>query len=205
MTWLGGFGTDRRDEHAEAAERHDPEGHAYYVRSIVGGKQRWFALGSDYEVVCQRLREFRLSELPLTSKDTVAEAAKRWLAQYIATTRAPQGQRLAAVRVAKYLAPLLGTEQLVRVTGAEIRAYRLHLEGQGITRTTEWHVLSDVRCLCRWAEDEGLVERSPFPRRVMPRLQERPPDRLTDEEVEKLLAIPEPLPRWTARRVTNSA
>ena len=26
----------------------------------------------------------------------------------------------------------------------------------------------------------------------MPRLQQRPPDRLTDEEVERLLAIPEP-------------
>jgi integrase/recombinase XerD len=58
--------------------------------------------------------------------------------------------------------------------------------------TTVWHVLSDARCLFRWAEDEGLVDRSPFPRRVMPRLQERPPDRLTDEDVERLLAIPEP-------------
>lgn len=58
--------------------------------------------------------------------------------------------------------------------------------------TTVWHVLSDARCLFRWAEDEGLVDRSPFPRRVMPRLPERPPGRLTDEEVAQLLAIPEP-------------
>jgi integrase len=53
-------------------------------------------------------------------------------------------------------------------------------------------VLSDVRCLFNWCEDAGLVERSPFPRRVMPRLQERPPDRLTDEEAAKLASLPDP-------------
>src|SRR5262249_37893753 len=31
-----------------------------------------------------------------------------------------------------------------------------------------------------------------IPRKLLPRLQERPPDRLTDDEVAKLLAIPEP-------------
>lgn len=54
------------------------------------------------------------------------------------------------------------------------------------------HVLSDVRCLFNWCEDAGLVERSPFPRRVMPRLQERLPDRLTDEEAAQVAALPDP-------------
>jgi integrase len=38
----------------------------------------------------------------------------------------------------------------------------------------------------------GLLDRSPFPRRVMPRVQEQPPDRLSDEEVAQVLAIREP-------------
>jgi integrase len=54
------------------------------------------------------------------------------------------------------------------------------------------HVLSDCRCLLNWCEDAGLIERSPFPRRLLPKVQERPPDRLTDEELEKVLVVPEP-------------
>jgi integrase len=38
----------------------------------------------------------------------------------------------------------------------------------------------------------GLLDKSPFPRRVMPRIQERPPDRLTEKEVEAVLSVPEP-------------
>ena len=34
--------------------------------------------------------------------------------------------------------------------------------------------------------------RSPVPRRLLPRIQERAPDRLTDEDVAKVVALPEP-------------
>jgi integrase/recombinase XerD len=53
-------------------------------------------------------------------------------------------------------------------------------------------VLSDARCFFNWAVSEGLLERSPFPRRALPKIQERPPDRLTDEEVDRILGIEEP-------------
>lgn len=49
-----------------------------------------------------------------------------------------------------------------------------------------------MRCLLNWCEDAGLIERSPFPRRVMPRLQERAPDRLTDEEAAQVAALEAP-------------
>jgi len=54
------------------------------------------------------------------------------------------------------------------------------------------HVLSDLRCILNWCEDSGLVERSPFPRRVLPKIQERPPDRLSDDEVERVCSVEEP-------------
>jgi integrase len=41
-------------------------------------------------------------------------------------------------------------------------------------------------------EEDGLVTRSPVPRKLLPRIQERPPDRLTDEEVAKPVNLPEP-------------
>ena len=54
------------------------------------------------------------------------------------------------------------------------------------------HLLSDARCLPRWCEVTRLVARSPFARRLMPRLQEQPPDRLTNEEAKRLKALPDP-------------
>jgi integrase len=54
------------------------------------------------------------------------------------------------------------------------------------------HILSDLRCLTNWAVDIDLIDKSPFPRRVMPKLQERPPDRLTDEEVELVTELQDP-------------
>lgn len=39
---------------------------------------------------------------------------------------------------------------------------------------------------------EGFLERTPFPRRLLPRIQERPAERFTDEEVERLSRLPEP-------------
>jgi integrase len=37
-----------------------------------------------------------------------------------------------------------------------------------------------------------LHHRSPVPRRLLPRIQERPPDRLSDDEVERVCSLPEP-------------
>lgn len=106
-----------------------------------------------------------------------------------AARRAP-----ARVRVEKYLAAFLGPTPLAQVSGDQLRAYRLWLERPeaGIAPQTVVHLLSDARCFFNWAVAEGHLDRSPFPRRLLPRLQERPPDRLSDDEVDRLLQIAEP-------------
>jgi integrase len=43
-----------------------------------------------------------------------------------------------------------------------------------------------------WCADSELLDHSPFPRRVMPKLQELPPKRVSDEEADRLRALPEP-------------
>jgi integrase len=92
-----------------------------------------------------------------------------------------------------YIVPFFGHMLVGRVTREDVRSFRLWLESKtSLSLTSVFHVLSDVRCLLNWCEDSGLVERSPFPRRVMPRLQERPPDRLTDEEAAQLCALSDP-------------
>lgn len=166
----------------------------YFLRLYRGGRDRRFALGTDYGKALERAAELRasLGTVPV-SRVTVAEAATRWLETYVQTQRTEKSRGIAAQRVRDYLGPFMGHMLLERVEREDVRAYRIWLE-----RTTKlspcsvWHVLSDCRCFLNWCEDAGLVERSPFPRRLMPRLQERPPKRVTDEEADRLRALREP-------------
>jgi len=167
------------------------DGRGYYTRRRVGGKDRWISLGADFDVASRKLRELDQRERPLV-QITVREAAKRWLESYIATNRGAKSQSNAAQRVRDYLEPHLGYKQLGRVTKDDLRAYRLWLEKRGLAVLSVRHILADVRCLCRWAEDSGWIDRSPVPHKLLPRIQERPPDRLTDSEVDAILAVPEP-------------
>lgn len=170
-----------------------PGRRGYYYRKKTAGKITWIALGTHYNEALHRLREIQgqTNQVP-RSEMTVTDAAKRWVATYLPTARSPKQQKIAAVRCERYLGPALGHVLLQRLNREHIRRYRLQLEKFDIQPTTVWHILSDVRCMLNWCTEAGLIEHSPFPRRVMPRIQERPPDRLTDEEADLLRALPEP-------------
>lgn len=163
----------------------------YWTRDRRNGGDRWIALGSDLEVARCRLRESR-GDVASGPSVTVKQAAAKWLAQYVATSRNARGQKLAEQRIERHLVPAMGGRPLSRVTSEMLRAYRLGLEARGLSPQSVAHVLSDVRCLLSWAVDEGWLLRSPCPRRLLPRIDERAPDRLEDHEVEKLVEMPEP-------------
>jgi integrase len=163
----------------------------YWFVKKIGGRKITRFLATDFASALDRFRSLKTQDVPLP-EITVSEAAKRWLSTYIATARNPKGQVLARVRVRKHLAPVLGHYLLSRLTPDHLRRYRLELEGRGASLQTVSHVLSDVRCLLRWCEDTGLVNRSPFPRRLLPRIQERPPDRLSEEQFRLLSSLAEP-------------
>lgn len=167
---------------------------SFYTRLYGGGRDRFVSLGPDFGEACRRLREIRNGRgVRPTNRITVQEAARKWLEGYIQTQRTEKGRHLAEQRVRDYLEPFMGHMLLERVTREDIRAYRLWLERKtSLSPTSVWHVLSDCRCLLNASENAGLMDRSPFPRRVMPKLQERPPDRLSDAEVEAVLSVPEP-------------
>jgi integrase/recombinase XerD len=171
-------------------------GSCYYTRRRENGKDRWISLGADFALACRQLLRLRLGEgprqLPSAVGLKVSDAAGRWLESYIPTARAPKQQRLARSRVQRYLAPALGKLALADVSPNDLRRYRLWLEQQELAPQTVSHVLSDARCLFAWAEESGLLGRSPVPRKLLPSLQERLPDRLTDEEVGILVGLPEP-------------
>jgi integrase len=167
------------------------KGRGYYVRRWVDGKDRWISLGLEFDEACRRLREVTGREAPVVQM-SVRDAAKRWLESYVATNRVQRNQAMAAQRVRDYLEPFIGYKLLCRVTKDDLRAYRLWLEKQDKKPLTVVHILADARCLFRWCEDMGWLDRSPIPNRLLPRVQERPPDRLSDAEVEAVLSVPEP-------------
>ena len=166
----------------------------WYVRLYRSGRERWLALGTDYAEACDKARALMAGiTVRPSGEGTVGHAAGRWLESYVTTQRSEKGQKLAAQRIRAYIDPYFGQMLVGRVAREDVRAFRLWLQSRtSLSQTSVWHVLSDVRCLFNWCEDAGLVERSPFPRRVMPRLQERPPDRLTDEQAAQLAALEAP-------------
>ena len=167
----------------------------YYFRSKARGRTKWRSLGTDYEAALRKLRSLKADagELEPRSDVSVRAAAQQWLTSYVVSQRAPRGRELAKRRVEMYLEPYFGHLPLGRLTREHLRAYRLHLERLGhLSMQTVAHILSDARCLLIWCEDAGLIDRAPIPRKLLPKIPERPPDRLTDEEVEKILSIREP-------------
>jgi integrase len=155
------------------------------------GRVKLLSLGNDYEAACSKLRSLKSEGLPRT-RLTVAEAGERWLESYVPTARSGKSVALARRRVEMYLVPFMGHMLLDRVQRDDLRAYRLHLEATHLSVQSVRHVLSDARCLLNWCEDSELMDRAPIPKKLLPRIQETPPKRLTDDEVERIVALPEP-------------
>jgi integrase len=98
--------------------------------------------------------------------------------------------KLARQRVVDFLEPELGHAHLRDLGADDVRRYRLSLEAGSLAPTTVRHILSDARCFLNWCVETGRLDRSPFPRRVMPRIQEAPPDRLGDDEAHAVAGVP---------------
>ncbi|MFH1765367.1 MAG: site-specific integrase [Gemmatimonadota bacterium] len=136
-------------------------------------------------------RRLRAGEA-ITPRLTVAQAVPRWVELYVQTARNGKGAALEESRAKRYLIPFLGHKQLGKVARDDLRSYRLWLEKKPIAIQTVHHILGSARCFFYWCLDSGYIDRSPVPRRLLPRIQERPPDRLTDEELSAIVGLPDP-------------
>jgi len=167
-------------------------GNAYYWRFRKNKREQWVALGSNYETACKKLRELKRAGTMHRSELTVMTVAQKWLDTYIALSRNEKGQRICAVRVQRYVKPRFGGVRLSDLRPGDLRVWRLWLEEQPISPQTVRHILVDFRCMLRWAEDEGWLDRSPFPRKMLPRIPESAPDRLSDADIEQLEKLEDP-------------
>ncbi len=166
-----------------------PGRQSWYCRIYSGGRERLVSLGADCEEANRRYREIKRQGVPPV-RLTVDKAIHRWVDTYIQNQRNEKGRALAKARAEMYLSRFMGWKMIQRVSSQDFREYRLWLEEKDLSPQTVAHVLADARCLFRWCEDAGYLERSPFPRRIMPKIPERDPDRLSDEEVALVEKIP---------------
>ena len=164
---------------------------SFYVRLHEAGKDRWISLGPDYEEACRKLREIRLGVVEERGL-TVEEAVEQYLKTYVPTHRSPYNIKHTASACRRYLIKFLGRYALSKVGKDDLRKYRLWLEQQDLSPQSVAHQLAEARCFFNWCLDCDMIDRYPIPRRLLPRIQERPPDRLTDEEVQAIVRIPEP-------------
>lgn len=170
---------------------------SYYTRLRKNYGDRWICLGKDYEEACRRLRELKTG--PQAARPIrIEEAADQWLETYVRNARNEKGVKLAGWRLERYFKRFFRFRDLAAASSDDLRRYRVFLERQGIAPLTVFHVLADANCFFGWCLDSGLLARNPFPRKLMPRIQERPPDRLSAEAVKVLIALPEPY-GFTAR------
>lgn len=168
-------------------------GGSFYFRKKVGPRDVRISLGTDFERAKDRLRSLITEDNLFLPRTTIREAADRWVLGYVATARAnKKDRRTVERRVQDYLIPAMGHVLMKNLKAEDVRSYRLWLEKKELSPQTVKHILSDLRCFLNWCESAGMIERSPFPRRVMPKVQERPPDRLTEEEVLAVCSLPAP-------------
>jgi len=167
-------------------------GTSYVYRELVDGKVERLSLGTDLDVAKAELARIRSLKSKAGLRLSVKEASQQWLSNSVASRRGPKGERLASQRVRDFLVPCLGHLLLWRLGRVDLERYLIWLTNEGLSVQSVRHVLADCRCFLLWCVDAELLDRSPFPMRFLPRIQEQPPDRLTDAELAKVCAVDDP-------------
>ena len=167
-------------------------GETYYLRVRIRGKNVRRALGTDRCEAKQRagrmLEDLRKKGAPDVGCETVRSFSAKWLSEYIRNKRNEKGQTLAAQRMRDHVLPTIGNVELAQVTSSDLHRLRGVLAGKHRSPQTVRHVLSDVRCLFGYAVECGVVRYPPSVRPVLPRIPERAPQRLSDADVDAILA-----------------
>jgi len=180
-------------------------GRHYHARLYEGGKERWRSLGTtDYYEACRRLREYRSGRVLLDEPDdsesgrdtTFGTLGRQWLATYVKAKRNEKGALIAEARFTRYAEHFFKADTPVGVLRPDdLWRYRLWLgqqktsSGKRLTVQTVRHVLADAKTFLLWSVDAGYLNRSPVPRRLLPRVPELPPLGFSPKEIEKLTAL----------------
>ena len=168
-----------------------------------GGRDEWTLLGKDREEAERRYHEV-MAEGPTgpARAGTVEATSAIWLDRYVRTFRDEKGYKNAALRVRKYLVKHLGKSIVRKLTPDDLLLYRRWLEGlkcerrargrvlkmnRPLSTQTVAHILADAKCFLIWAG-----QRSAIPKRLLPKVPERPPRGLSATEQAAVRAVAGP-------------
>ncbi len=178
-------------------------GKSFYFRYRAGGKDQLIQLGRDPDLAVTRVLAIRKrikAGLPPTEERpaivTAEDLVRAWLRDQVAHSRRGRFGRETIQRCEAVLIPFLGKMQLEQVTASTLFAYRNHvvqLPGRGgrpLSAASVRMYLGDLRAALNHGLDAGALDRSPVPRRWLPKVQKRVPDVLTAKEQATLRALP---------------
>ncbi len=180
-------------------------GSAFYLRSWEGGRERRRSLGTEYTKALDQYHRIKGGNERTTPAGTVAQMGDRWVEVSVRTRRTERGRKEVLSRFRRLFARFAGHIPIDRLTSDTIREFRIWLEARrrgkvrmAYSAETVRHALSDIRAFLGWLIESGYLDRNPWPRRVMPRIPERPPKTLTEAETKTLVGLPYPY-GWVIR------
>jgi len=134
----------------------------------------------------------------------------RWISAFLeaqaAELGAAQNTLLAYGRDLKDVSAWLGARgrDLTNAARADVEAYLVHCDAQGLSRATRARRLSAIKQLYRFAFDEGWREDNPAIQIRGPGRDKRLPKTLTTEEVDRLLTAARDHGRTATERTRNT-
>jgi integrase len=180
-------------------------GSFYYTREWAAGKDKRHSLGSDYARALDALEKIRRGKEAPEGTTTVDQAFDLWIEKVVPTRRTEQGIKDIRSRFRRLTSHFMGHMGLNSIRPDDLREFRLWLERRKSRKTkTRYsaesvrHTLREVSMLLDWCVESGYIEKSPVPKRLMPKVGEHLPKPFSTEEVERLLELEEPY-RWVIR------
>src|SRR5262245_36872966 len=162
----------------------------FVYRKFEYGRDRWVSLRTKDEAVMRaKVREIERAlargERQILDRRTVAQAVREYLAAMAARRHNERDTRAIEQRFRDYVLPRFGRTPIGQVTVWQSEDFRDDMLRRGLREVTLRNMLSGcLREFLNWVVRREYVARSPFVKGIMPTLEERPPDRLSDDEVE---------------------
>jgi integrase len=180
-------------------------GPSYYMREWADGKDRRRSLGTDYARAVDAFDRIRRGVEVSGGAITLDAAFGVWIEKVMPTRRTEQGVHDIRSRYYRLTGRFMGHMPVDAIRPDHLRELRLWIEGKKSRKTKKRysaesvrHTLREVSMLLDWCIEAGYLERSPMPKRLMPKIGERVPKPFSAEEVEKLLGLEQPY-RWVIR------
>ncbi|MBP6874767.1 MAG: site-specific integrase [Candidatus Eisenbacteria bacterium] len=177
----------------------------WYWRRVRAGREQWRSLGTDREKAFRQARklseQFDATSDPFRQSIRLRAAVDKWLSVSVSRRRrSAMDRQTIETRMRQHVLPYFDNPRLERVTVAQVEGLALALktakqlkhERKTLSVQTQRHVLAAFRQFMLWCVRSGYIDRAPLPEALLPAVDARPPDKLTDIERAAVSRVPGP-------------